>query len=115
FVDAVLARTERLARELDGAPPVLVGTIARAVNPPPHHPGLLNVAALLQGGAIAGARSKSLLPTYDVFHEERWFLPATERAPLSINGHRFGVLICEDLWSQGYAIDPARELVAGGA
>jgi len=81
-----------------------------------------NAVALLQHGKIAAIRTKTLLPTYDVFDEDRYFEPATENLPVLLNGVRIGLTICEDVWNDAdfwddrrYRRDPARELVAAGA
>lgn len=67
-------------------------------------------------------RPKTLLPSYDVFDEGRWFEPARERRPLLHGRRRLGLAVCEDLWNDKqfwkrhlYPIDPVEELVAGGA
>src|SRR5205823_4848600 len=83
---------------------------------------LYNAVALLQGGRVATVVRKSLLPTYDVFDEARYFDPAPESGPLiEIAGARLGVSICEDLWNDKqfwkqprYLRDPIEELVANG-
>src|SRR5437762_12347917 len=56
-----------------------------------------NAAALLQTGEPLQKTHKSLLPTYDVFDEDRYFEPARQIAPLNFRGHRIGVTICEDI------------------
>ncbi|HEX5715091.1 MAG TPA: NAD(+) synthase, partial [Thermoanaerobaculia bacterium] len=56
-----------------------------------------------------------LLPAYDVFHETRWFRPGPPSSPLEIAGRRVGLLVCEDLWDEGYPEHPAAELAAAGA
>ncbi|HBL28940.1 MAG TPA: NAD(+) synthase [Acidobacteria bacterium] len=115
FVDRTLAVTAELARELAGSPPILVGTLARSGSTTPGHPGLWNAAALLRDGTVAAVVAKRLLPAYDVFHETRWFCPGPPSSPLDIAGRRVGVLICEDLWDEGYPDHPAAELAAAGA
>ena len=80
---------------------------------------LLNAAVLLAGGARRAVRAKSLLPTYDVFDEKRWFQPAAlrETATVRDGGEPFGLTVCEDVWvhEMGYALDPVRELAEAGA
>ena len=115
FVAAALAATEALAADLAGGPPVVVGTVARAGPAPPRHPGLHDVAAVLHGGRIVTVRAKSLLPVDDVFHEPRWFVPGASSPPVKLGGRRLGLLVCEDLWSQGHAVSPGTELRAAGA
>jgi len=81
-----------------------------------------NSVALCRAGRIEAFYDKRLLPTYDIFDEERYFTPG--RAPLVFEhqGRRLGVLICEDLWravdarsARRYREDPAAETVAAGA
>ena len=81
-----------------------------------------NSAALCQNGRIVASRTKMLLPTYDVFDEDRYFEPATENAPVEFNGQKIGLTICEDLWNdedfwheRRYRRNPAAELAAAGA
>ncbi|MEI8343001.1 MAG: NAD+ synthase, partial [Verrucomicrobiota bacterium] len=64
---------------------------------------------------------KSLLPTYDVFDEARYFEPAETTHPIEFNGKKIGMTICEDIWTQEYlpgrlyAKDPLGSLVDQGA
>lgn len=80
-----------------------------------------NAAAILQRGQAPQIRAKSLLPTYDVFDEARYFTPAASVEPVSVGGRLVGVTICEDIWSEPYlprplySRDPAAELAAKGA
>ncbi len=76
-----------------------------------------NAAALLQRGAPMQKTHKSLLPTYDVFDEDRYFEPAHRVAPLLLGERKLGVTICEDIWTEHYLprpyydIEPVRSLV----
>ena len=88
------------------------------------HPGrsATNAIALLQNGKITATRTKTLLPTYDVFDEDRYFEPATENPPAALGGTKIGLTICEDVWNnedfwddRRYRHDPAIELTAAGA
>jgi NAD+ synthase (glutamine-hydrolysing) len=80
-----------------------------------------NAVALLQPGAAIAKTHKSLLPTYDVFDEDRYFEPARSVAPLIFCGKKIGVTICEDIWTEHYLprplydIEPVRSLVEQGA
>jgi NAD+ synthetase len=63
-----------------------------------------------------------LLPTYDVFDEDRYFEPAEKIEPFIFNGKKFGITICEDIWNDEdfwperlYRRDPVRELVSQGS
>jgi NAD+ synthetase len=71
---------------------------------------------------VAASRSKSLLPTYDVFDEDRYFEPAMENAPVEFKGHKLGLTICEDVWNdedfwreRRYRKNPAARLAEEGA
>src|SRR6266498_3960639 len=64
---------------------------------------------------------KSLLPTYDVFDEERYFQPAERVEPFLVHGKKIGVTICEDIWTEHYLprplydVEPVGSLVEQGA
>jgi NAD+ synthetase len=83
----------------------------------PRH--LANSLTLLAGGREVATRAKTLLPTYDVFDENRYFIPATRREPAVLpgSGETLGLTICEDTWTarMGYDVDPTADLVAQGA
>ncbi len=80
-----------------------------------------NAAALLQAGQPIQKAHKSLLPTYDVFDEDRYFEPATQVAPLGLGSKKIGVTICEDIWTEHYLprplydVEPVRSLIEQGA
>jgi len=114
FVPENLAVLDELQKRLN-KPALLVGFVDRNEGRgKPFH----NAAALLQAGEPLQKTHKSLLPTYDVFDEDRYFEPAREIAPLNFRGHRIGVTICEDIWTERYLprpfydVDPVRALVA---
>lgn len=67
---------------------------------------LRNAAAVLVNGKVHAARHKSLLPTYDVFDEARYFEPADEVSPVMLPGLRLGITICEDIWTDEYLERP---------
>ena len=83
FVAQNLVMLERLAAAT-GKVGLLVGFVGRNVGKPGR--GLTNSVALLQHGEIAEVRTKSLLPTYDVFDEDRYFDPAESNVPFLFNG-----------------------------
>jgi NAD+ synthase (glutamine-hydrolysing) len=76
-----------------------------------------NAAALLETGKPIRTTHKSLLPTYDVFDEDRYFEPARRVEPYEILGKRVGITICEDIWTEHYLprplydVEPVRSLV----
>jgi NAD+ synthetase len=84
--------------------------------------GLANAAALLQHGRVVAVRHKTLLPTYDVFDEDRYFDPAADNAPVPFLGKQIGLTICEDIWNdedfwpeRRYRANPPAALAAAGA
>jgi NAD+ synthase (glutamine-hydrolysing) len=115
FVESAVEATADLAYRARGGPPAVVGTIVPSGRHPPEHPGLYNAAVLLSGGEAQMVAAKRLLPAYDVFYEPRWFLPGPASSPTAVAGRRLGVLVCEDLWDEGYDVHPPAELVAAGA
>ncbi len=80
-----------------------------------------NAAAVLERGKPVQKIFKTLLPTYDVFDEARYFQPPDTREPVHLAGIACGVTICEDIWSRDYLpralydCDPLASLVAQGA
>ena len=78
---------------------------------------LANAAVLFVNGARVAAQAKTLLPTYDVFDENRYFAPATARTPVSLDGVSLGLTICEDGWVERipYDVDPTGDLARQGA
>lgn len=110
-------------RELEALHPLSrrVPLVVPVVVPvPPSGPRrLANAVTLLAGGREVATRSKTLLPTYDVFDESRYFVPADRREAVRLPGSDLvlGLTICEDTWASrvGYAVDPTAELVAQGA
>lgn len=119
FVAQNLEALERLARAT-GQCGLLVGFVGR--NPAPPGREVMNCAGLLQHGKVAATRVKTLLPTYDVFDEDRYFEPGTENAPVDFNGGKIGLTICEDIWNdedfwpeRRYRRNPPVDLSAAGA
>src|SRR5579872_2282979 len=120
FVERAFHMLERMAGELRGAPALLVGLATK--NPAEAGRPLLNSAALVRDGAVGPVFHKTLLPTYDVFDEDRYFEPAKEPGILEFGGWRLGISICEDIWNdrdfwqrRRYERDPVETLVAEGA
>ncbi len=83
-----------------------------------------NSAVLLEGGIEVARVHKTLLPTYDVFDEARYFQPGTPEQvrPVPFRGYKLGITICEDVWNDAdfwehrlYDFDPAQILVDRGA
>ncbi len=120
--DAALAElAARLPRGLD----VLLGCITpneraalRGGRP------LHNAVALVQGGEARIVARKSLLPTYDVFDESRYFesWPEPQQNVITLRGRRIGIVVCEDGWNDAeffqkrtYQVDPVECVVRAGA
>ena len=108
---------QRLAAELSDCPPLLIGL----AEPNPSKIGrpLFNAAAFVRGGKVEHTFHKNLLPTYDVFDEDRYFEPAHEPQVLELSGKRLGISICEDVWNdrdfwerRRYHKDPIEDLAA---
>jgi NAD+ synthase (glutamine-hydrolysing) len=119
FVQENLAVLDRL-RAATGETGLIVGYVGQSQRRPGRE--VTNSVALLQHGRVVAIRSKMLLPTYDVFDEDRYFEPAQENQPVEFNGRRLGLTICEDVWNdegfwreRRYRRDPVTELVAAGA
>ncbi len=118
FVRANLEALQRIA-SATGETGLLVGFVAEGEASIGR--GLSNAVALLHCGRIVAIRSKTLLPTYDVFDEDRYFDPATANTPVEFLGLRLGLTVCEDVWNDAdfwprrrYRPDPAADLVAAG-
>ena len=84
-----------------------VGYVDR--NPAKKGKPLRNSIALIHGGRIAAVRHKSLLPTYDIFDEARYFEPAAENKPIKFRDAVIGLTVCEDIWA-GTTLLPSRLL-----
>ena len=118
FVPKCLQALDHLAGEIREVP-LIVGYVDHAVSTKPGKP-FRNAAAWLENGAIHHRVWKTLLPTYDVFDERRYFEPGESSEPILWKGHRIGVTICEDIWTEDflqrplYDRDPAEELTAQG-
>ncbi len=119
LIQANLAALDRLAAQT-GKTGLLVGFVGENRVKPGRE--VTNSAALLQNGKLLATRHKTLLPTYDVFDEDRYFEPATENLPVEFNGRKLGLTICEDVWNdedywpeRRYRRNPAIELANAGA
>lgn len=92
---------------------VLIGAPAR--NPDSKGKDLFNAAFLLYDKKVQGEVYKTLLPTYDVFDEGRYFEPAYSWNVLEFKGKKLAVTICEDIWNMGsnplYRTTPMEELI----
>ena len=119
FIGANLAALAETAKSV-GPIPLCAGYVDENSERPGRP--LRNSAAVLQNGKIVWRTHKCLLPTYDVFDEDRYFEPAKSVAPFEFNGHKLGITLCEDIWNDEdfwperlYRRDPIKELIGQGA
>ena len=120
FVRRSCQMLQHIAKQLEHGPPLLVG-VATPNQSDMGRP-LFNSAVLLKDGAVGQAFHKALLPTYDVFDEDRYFEPACGPQILELNGRCLGISICEDVWNdrdfwkrRRYHQDPIQVLAQAGA
>ena len=122
FIDRVQQAVQELAERSREYPDT--GVLVGAPRPTGRNTGkgLYNSAVLLHRGQILFERHKSLLPSYDVFDETRYFDQAPEVATIAFKDEVLGISICEDAWcdpelwcSRLYATDPINELARQGA
>ncbi len=122
FVQAMDITLRQLARNLPPKLAVLVGTVEE--NLKGHVSGgkpLFNSIALLEQGSVQRVFHKRLLPTYDVFDENRYFEPGLQANYFTLDNLNIGVTICEDLWNDeefwgklNYATNPIADLAILG-
>ena len=122
FVESMSNELKAIASQLPDNIAVLVGTVE--TNPHAYSKGqkpLYNGMALIDGGEIKQIFHKRLLPTYDVFDEDRYFEPGYEANYFTLDDVKIGVSICEDLWNdeqfwgkRSYEVNPIEELVQLG-
>jgi NAD+ synthetase len=122
FVAALETELESLASKIPVNLTALIGTVT------PHaqagetgEKNLWNSVALLQQGEVKQRFHKCLLPTYDVFDEDRYFAAAPRSKSFTIQDLKIGVTICEDLWNDEafwgqrfYQANPLADLKQGG-
>ncbi len=120
FVESNLKALRRVQAGVPKGIGVIVGYVDR--NRSRLGKGLFNAASLIMDGILLHTQAKTLLPTYDVFDEARWFESADERTVVAFGGERLGIAICEDIWWAGapapglrYPVDPVAELLNAGA
>lgn len=122
FVETMAKQLAELASNLPEGVAVLVGTVepnAGAIST--GGKPLFNSVALIEKSNILKIFHKRLLPTYDVFDEDRYFEPGNEPNQFELDGVRIGVTICEDLWNdeefwgkRTYNLNPIADLAQAG-
>lgn len=112
FLEQTMASVHKIALEADGIG-VLIGAPSR--NPKPEGKDLFNSAYFLFEKEIKQVVHKTLLPTYDIFDEYRYFEPAQEWNVIHFKGKKIAVTICEDIWdlcdNPLYKLNPMDELI----
>lgn len=96
FIHLAEETVEKLARAARDIA-IVVGSPSR--NPVPEGKDLYNSAYFLADGEVRHIQHKTLLPTYDIFDEYRYFEPATEWQVVEYKGKRIALSICEDMWN----------------
>ena len=133
FIQSMQQELKAIASSIPEEMTILVGTVTE--NPNAHTQGqkpLYNSIALLEAGEVRHIFHKRLLPTYDVFDEDRYFQPGNQSNSFQLSNsllkedgsqtetreYRIGVTICEDLWNEdtfwgkrSYEINPIADLV----
>lgn len=119
FVDGNLKALEKIASSVSGIS-AIVGFVDK--NKRPQGKLVHNAAAFIQDKKIVSVSHKSLLPTYDVFDECRYFEPAHAISTVKFMGYTLGISICEDIWNDEefwmrplYEKDPIEDLISKGA
>ncbi len=121
FLDRSESQLQRLAAETAALDlTIIAGYVSRSLFATGKQ--AVNSAAVIERGEIVFRQHKMLLPTYDVFDEARYFLPAAGQSLHLIRGKRAAVTICEDAWNDKqfwahrlYGRDPVEELAGSGA
>lgn len=119
FVEKAIECVHQIARECDDIA-AIVG--APSFNPSDSGKVLFNSAYFLCDGKVKSVHHKSLLPTYDIFDEYRYFEPNREFQIIEYKGKKIALTICEDLWdnppveyalgrSRLYTVSPMKELL----
>jgi len=108
---------DELAEATRDLPTALVAGVALPAPPDAGKPAV-NAAVLLDRGQVILEQHKRLLPFYDVFDEQRYFLPTGQQQVVELDGVRLAVSICEDAWNDKnfwprrlYSSDPLEELM----
>lgn len=115
FVADVEQATRDLAAQIGDVPALIGYTEA---NTSGQGRSAFNSAAFCHQGKILVSARKCLLPTYDVFDEDRYFEPASSPIVVEFGGRRLGVTICEDIWTHAMfstrrlynGVEPVRQL-----
>lgn len=112
FIEQSIAAVNKIAQHADTIG-VIVGGPSR--NPKTEGKDLFNSAYFLYKGEVKARYNKTLLPTYDIFDEYRYFEPGYEHNVIEFKGKKLALTVCEDIWNLGdnplYRICPMDILV----
>jgi NAD+ synthase (glutamine-hydrolysing) len=119
FADSNLEAVKQIASTAEGIG-IIIGFLDRSRKAEGRD--FHNAAAFLSEGRIQAVIHKTLLPSYDVFDEDRYFEPADEVRLVRFKGRTLGISICEDAWNAEdfwprrlYTSNPIRAQVEKGA
>ena len=119
FLDENLKYFRTLQQSIPDSIGVVIGYVSR--NYSKSGKKLINAASLIYNKEILLTQAKTLLPSYNVFYEARYFEPAKEHNVIKFKGERIGISICEDIWweqkdstSTRYFVDPVNILLDKG-
>ena len=115
FIEKCEHALEAIARACEGIAAIVGGVVRN----PNKGRKLQNVACVMYNGRIQHTVAKTLLPTYDVFNESRYFQPESTSQIIEYKGVKIGIAICEDLWDVyndfEYLVSPGQALKDLGA
>ena len=116
FDDFIRLAQESIDRLAEAARGIAVVVGSPSVNPVPEGKDLYNSLYFLADGEVKYVQHKTLLPTYDIFDEYRYFEPATEWGVVEYKGKKIALTVCEDIWNVGnenplYTICPMDEII----
>jgi len=109
FLKEIQKNLQRIVKSSKGIS-VIVGTVvagSKALKPINYDvsmsadfPGYMlnNAAAFISNGKFIGSQAKTYLPTYDIFDEQRYFVPAKDSRVFELKNQKIGIAICEDIW-----------------
>jgi NAD+ synthase (glutamine-hydrolysing) len=117
FLARCRTAVEELAAATSELPTAVLAGVALPA-PPDAGKAAVNAAVLLDQGNLLLEQHKRLLPFYDVFDEQRYFLPSRSQKVVELDGVRLAITICEDAWNDKnfwprrlYSVDPMEELM----
>jgi len=118
IISSAMAAVQEIATRCNGIAAILGGP---SPNTGLYGKSLHNSAFFLNDGRIKAVVNKALLPTYDIFDEDRYFQPGNVFQTVEFNGVRIAVTICEDIWDEQpfgdrglwrlYSVTPLDELM----